>query len=134
MHYALGSNMVSFEEDWTGSKKKGNKERILYCTYVTQTPLRLNYEAITCLSAFNLPLLGASLSGKWLVPLTSNSCGCISFPIVKHTLNPVNEYMSSKLLDLVSVPSKFHEMSNQEMAIPVTCSSTPEVFIHTYIR
>jgi len=29
------------------------------------------------------------------------------------------------MLDLVSVPSKFHEMSNLEMAIAVTCSSTP---------
>jgi len=97
-----------------------------FILYICDTnTLRSNYKAITCLSAFNLPLLGASLSGKWLVPLTSNSCGCISFPIVKHTFNPVNEYRSSKMLDLVSVPSKFHKMSNQEMEIVVTCSSTP---------
>jgi hypothetical protein len=109
-------------------------ERILYYAYVTQRPLRLNYESITCLSAFVLPLLGASLSGKWLVPLTSNSCGCINFPIFKHTLNPVNEYRSSKMMDLVLVPNKFYEKTGLEMGFAVTCSSTCKVFIHTYMH
>jgi hypothetical protein len=75
-------------------KEETKEEKILYYIHVTQTPLRLNYDSITCLSAFILPLLGASLSGKWLVPLTSNPCGCTNFPVFKHTLNPVKECRS----------------------------------------
>jgi hypothetical protein len=91
---------------------------------VSTNTLKINCEAITCLSAFILPLLGASLSGKWLVPLTSNSFGCINFPTFKHSLNPVNEYRSSTMLVLMSVARKFHEMSNLEMGTEVKCSST----------
>jgi len=122
MHYAVDSNMVSFEE---ARREETQGENFILYECDTHTTLRLNYEAITCLSAFILPLLGASLSGKWLVPLTSNSCGCINFLIFKHSLNPVNEYRSSKMLDLVFVPNKFHNTSNLEMGKAVTCSSTP---------
>ena len=34
MHYAVDSNMVSFEEDQTGSKKKGNTRREFYIVHM----------------------------------------------------------------------------------------------------